>query len=130
MSGLDGIVASHILIMGSFRDPPSYLSLSAEQIAQVKRVRLTAQLYMFKPNEVRFQCRGTNPEVATVCIRYTDWWHWERNEPLRIATHGWKDIKFPSSVQKVVMELETRDAAPKKAELERIINGWFEAPGS
>jgi len=85
---------------------------------------------MFKPNEVGFQCRGTNPEVVTICIRYTDWWYWEQNEPLIIETHGWKDIKFPNSVQKVVMELETRDAAPKKAELERIINGWFEAPGS
>lgn len=52
-------------------------------------------------------------------IRYTDWWHWESNAPLRMENR-WSTVDMiPRSVEEVVLELETRYG--KKEEMEAII---------
>jgi hypothetical protein len=59
------------------------------------------------------------PKILTITFRYTDWYWWEYDRPLRML--NWPlDIKFPSSVEKLVMEFETRNG--KRHELDRILN--------
>jgi hypothetical protein len=59
------------------------------------------------------------PQMITITFRYTDWWWWEYNQPLRMR--DWPlGVHFPSSVQKLVMQFETRNG--KRQELDRILN--------
>jgi hypothetical protein len=55
-----------------------------------------------------------------ITIRYADWWWWERNEPLRISSHWIRTITFPDSLEKLTVELETRQG--KKHELDSLVS--------
>jgi hypothetical protein len=59
------------------------------------------------------------PKVLTITFRYTDWWSWETDDPLRME--NWPlGVQFPSSVETLVMEFETRNG--KRNELDQILN--------
>jgi hypothetical protein len=59
------------------------------------------------------------PKKLIITIRYTDWWYWEDNASLRIKSDWMNDIKMPRSIDRLVMEFETRKG--KKAELDTIV---------
>ncbi|KAF2705008.1 hypothetical protein K504DRAFT_440817 [Pleomassaria siparia CBS 279.74] len=115
---------------------------TGELWSNIKRVRFTAQLYGLTASNIHHRLghrddqgskiamvgKVTNPEVVTISIRYQDWWWWESDRPLSITTTGWKDIKLPDTVRKVVMELETRDSEVKRKQLDTIIDGFFKFP--
>jgi hypothetical protein len=69
--------------------------------------------------------RNAERSIATrhliITIRYTDWWWWEDNEPLHIESHWMNTVKLPDSLEKLTMELETRQG--KKAELDALVTG-------
>ena len=43
-----------------------------------------------------------------VTLRYTDWWWWEQNSPLRLDTQIMPNFQLPLSLEKFTMEFETR----------------------
>jgi hypothetical protein len=55
----------------------------------------------------------------TLTIRYTDWWWWERNEPLVFSKRTMGNLRLPSTIQEFNLELETRNG--KKAELDALL---------
>jgi hypothetical protein len=59
------------------------------------------------------------PKTLVITIRYTDWWNWESNMPLKISSKWMKDIKVPRSMEHLVVEFETRNG--KKAELDALV---------
>lgn len=54
-----------------------------------------------------------------ITIRYTDWWFWEDNQPLRIDSRWIDRLELPDTLEKLTMELETRQG--KKDELDAIV---------
>jgi hypothetical protein len=62
----------------------------------------------------------TPPRRLTITLRYTDWWDWEGNAPLRISDSWSKEFEAPDSVEEIILELETRNG--KKAELDALIS--------
>jgi hypothetical protein len=53
-------------------------------------------------------------------LRYTDWWNWEVNQPLRIQNHwATTGLRLPDTIEKVTMEFETRNG--KKGEMHQLI---------
>jgi hypothetical protein len=51
---------------------------------------------------------GLKPKVLTITFRYTDCWSWDIDDPLRME--NWPlSVQFPSSVETLVMEFETRN---------------------
>jgi hypothetical protein len=59
------------------------------------------------------------PKVLTITFRYTDWYWWEYDQPLRML--DWPlGVEFPSSVEKLAMEFETRNG--KRQELNSILD--------
>jgi hypothetical protein len=62
----------------------------------------------------------TSPRRLTITLRYTDWWYWESNAPLRIEDSWSEDFVAPASVEEIVLELETRNG--KKPELDALIS--------
>lgn len=120
---------------------PRNNTFSAAQWGRIKYVRVIPQMYAFNSIHLPgiFQTYPSNrytygsriqltPTMVTVTFRYTDWWFWEDNAPLKLGDEyhegrNWKYIKFPESVEKVVMELETREG--KKKELEHLIQRIF-----
>ncbi|KAE9989539.1 hypothetical protein EG327_002581 [Venturia inaequalis] len=62
----------------------------------------------------------TSPRRITITLRYTDWWNWEVNDPLRIKDTWAEEFKAPNTVEEIVVELETRNG--KKPELDALIS--------
>jgi hypothetical protein len=60
------------------------------------------------------------PKTLIITLRYTDWWFWEDNAPLRVDSGWMNEIKFPRSMEQLVMEFETRNG--KKEELDALIS--------
>ncbi|KAF2000663.1 hypothetical protein P154DRAFT_534442 [Amniculicola lignicola CBS 123094] len=113
-----------------FEDPKAD-KLWIQQLIKVSHARIFAQMYAFGADPIYgciFRGKQTiSPTTVTITIRYTDWWNWESNAPLSVSSlrPSLAEIFFPFSVEKLVMELETRDG--KKKELERVIvemRGW------
>lgn len=88
-------------------------------------VQVFAQMWALESGQFNRLCQQLGRERTfpvrrlTLTIRYTDWWHWESNEPLRIENR-WSAVgMIPRSVEEVILELETRHG--KKEEMEAII---------
>ena len=47
------------------------------------------------------------PKTVTVTIRHTDWWFWENDEPMRIASDWVCLPRLPDSVREVRLEFES-----------------------
>jgi hypothetical protein len=105
---------------------PMMKPLANKRVDLVSRVRIFAQMYAFQAHSM--YCAlfsfGKNlvPRKVIVTIRYTDWWNWEEDAPLSVKglrPHDITGLYWPASVEKFVLELETREG--KKKELESII---------
>ncbi|KAF2727400.1 hypothetical protein EJ04DRAFT_517272 [Polyplosphaeria fusca] len=103
--------------------------LSSKQWAAIQHINITAQLIALRESCIRqlFADRsGLAPKVVTITIRYTDWWYWENNHPLNLSGVHMRGISFPNSVERIVMQLETREG--KRKELEQVIADLFARP--
>lgn len=69
---------------------------------------------------VRYASVKTSPRRITITLRYTDWWDWELNSPLRIEDKWVQNFEAPNSVEEIIVELETRNG--KKPELDALIS--------
>lgn len=88
-----------------------------------KHVQLFSQMYALEGNQMSQFMSDLNkhlrPKRLTVTIRYTDWWNWELNQPLRIESKWIQNLKIPDSLEEWAMEFETRNG--KKAELDILV---------
>ncbi|KAF2110396.1 hypothetical protein BDV96DRAFT_651041 [Lophiotrema nucula] len=103
--------------------------LSMEQWSAIKHVHIFPQLYAFNGASIasRFGNRKDfKPSVVTITIRYADWWYWENNRKLELMNLRTHTITWPDSVEKIVMEFETREG--KRKELEHIIKEIMDDP--
>jgi hypothetical protein len=79
-------------------------------------------MYWLEPGENLFylfslpQFRLTE---LTITIRYSDWWNWEHNAPLRMQEHWLRLFKGTPGMRVLKVEYET--LSWKKAEMMRII---------
>lgn len=107
-----------------------YCSFSSFEWSKIQHVRIIPQLYTFQEQYVNAIFQGSRssllPTTITITIRYTDWYWWEHNDLLNLNPKKINPHRFslPASVNKVVMELETREG--KRKELEEVIAGIYE----
>lgn len=94
---------------------------------EVDHVRIFAQLYMLE-NGLRLSLilnmQHFHPRCMTVTVRHTDTWHWETDEPLRIASHWVRTCRFPESLQRLYVELESLER--KKDQVDNIVAQMIE----
>lgn len=93
-------------------------------------LQVFAQMYSLEWGQLadavnKASCK-TLPRRITITLRYTDWWNWEVNAPLRISNSWSQEFEAPGSVEEIVLEFETRNG--KKPELDALISnqvsGW------
>ncbi|KAE8377034.1 hypothetical protein BDV26DRAFT_264522 [Aspergillus bertholletiae] len=77
---------------------------------QPRFIRIFAQMWVLEPGD-RFQetldMPHFYPKKITLTIRYTDFWFWENDEPLRINSTWVNEIRFPESVSRFCIEFES-----------------------
>lgn len=87
-------------------------------------LQVFAQMYALEWGEltgaVRMASFQKSPRRITITLRYTDWWNWEVNSPLRIADLWAENFEAPNSVEEIILELETRNG--KKPELDALVS--------
>ncbi|KAL2798639.1 hypothetical protein BJX66DRAFT_36158 [Aspergillus keveii] len=92
-------------------------------------LHIFAQLYMLEPGSA-FQdllnIKHFAPRSVTLTLRYTDFWHWESNDPLRVDATWVKVVRFPDSVRRFVVDFESVER--RKGEVDLIVAqavaGW------
>ncbi|CEL06857.1 hypothetical protein ASPCAL10028 [Aspergillus calidoustus] len=92
-------------------------------------LHIFAQLYMLEPGSALqdlFDIEHFAPRSVTLTLRYTDFWHWERNEPLRVSATWVNRVRFPESVVRFVVDFESVER--RKGEVDCIVGqavaGW------
>ncbi|KAF2728542.1 hypothetical protein EJ04DRAFT_503932 [Polyplosphaeria fusca] len=65
----------------------------------------------------------TQPSTIIFTTRYTDWFLWEKKNPLYLDKHQMASITLPSSVTKVVMEFEMIES--RERELKQLLEDVF-----
>ncbi|OGM40784.1 hypothetical protein ABOM_011129 [Aspergillus bombycis] len=73
-------------------------------------VRIFAQLWVLEPGDRLQQTLYMLPffpRKITLTIRYTDFWFWEDDEPLRIDATWVNKVRFPHSVSRFCIEFES-----------------------
>jgi hypothetical protein len=96
------------------------LSPSAAQALQ--KVRFFTQMYWLEDGynlSSLLQTRQFSPSQLTITIRYSDWWFWEDDEPLRMDDRWLRSFNGSPGLRELRVEYETR--TPKKDEMMRII---------
>ena len=77
---------------------------------QPRFIRIFAQMWVLEPGN-RFQqtldMPHFYPKKITLTIRYTDFWFWEDDEPLRIDSTWVNNVRFPGSVSRFCIEFES-----------------------
>jgi len=80
-----------------------------------ERAQIFAQMYALEGDGGRLAralrtlaARALPPRELTLTLRYTDWWYWESNEPLRVCDAWHARARLPRCVQRLALELETR----------------------
>ncbi|KAF8186949.1 hypothetical protein K438DRAFT_1429063, partial [Mycena galopus ATCC 62051] len=102
--------------------------MTPQQRAAVHCVRFFTQLFWLERRKFQNWAVGLAVRKLTIVIRHTDWWYWERHEPLRINPphQGWAAwIESIPQLQELEFEFETIE--PKKEQLEervRVALGW------
>jgi hypothetical protein len=72
-------------------------------------------------NNILRSAEGSIPtRHLIITLRYTDWWFWENNTPLSIKSNWTRSAKLPDSLEKLTMELETRQG--NKGEMDAIVS--------
>ncbi|TID20148.1 putative oxidoreductase [Venturia nashicola] len=87
-------------------------------------LQVFAQMYSLEWGELNEAVQNASVKISprriTITLRYTDWWNWEVNSPLRIDDQWAEKFRAPNSVQEIVLELETRNG--KRPELDALIS--------
>lgn len=67
------------------------------------------------------------PKKVTVTIRHHDWWSWEEDSRLGIASQWVRDCRFPNTVQEVCVELESLQRKKDQVDwiAEEMVKGWY-----
>lgn len=84
-------------------------------------IRIFPQLYNLEPGALlqnTLDIPHFAPKVITICLRHTDWWYWEDDEPLHVCAQWVRDCRLPDSVVCLRMELES--LVRKKAQVDDI----------
>ncbi|KAJ1530130.1 hypothetical protein HK405_001778, partial [Cladochytrium tenue] len=77
---------------------------------EIEHVRVYAQMYMLEPGHELQRILNVpqfRPRCVTLTLRHTDWWFWEKDEPLHIASPFVNLCRFPASVREIRLELES-----------------------
>ncbi|KAF5507890.1 hypothetical protein CGCA056_v013516 [Colletotrichum aenigma] len=87
-----------------------FRKLTPQQSQDLKKVRFFMQMFRFENGtELHrlFHQPNFNPEKLTITIRYSDWWYWESDTPLRMK-EGWlRRFSGPPGLRELKVEYET-----------------------
>ncbi|EAW12398.1 uncharacterized protein ACLA_063670 [Aspergillus clavatus NRRL 1] len=96
----------------------------------IGRIRIFAQLWALEDGvrmEYLLNMSHFAPRSITLTIRYTDFWWWERDQPLSIQAPWVNRIRLPASVTRFAMDFESIER--RKGEIDYIANQaaetWF-----
>lgn len=96
--------------------------LTPEAVQSLQKVHFFTQMYWLEDQDELpqlFAMPEFRPTELTITIRYSDWWDWEHDEPLRM-NDGWlRD--FEGNPELRVFRIEYETLAHKKEEMMRII---------
>ncbi|KAJ0413827.1 hypothetical protein BJY00DRAFT_319391 [Aspergillus carlsbadensis] len=92
-------------------------------------LRIFAQLYILErvaALQDLLDVAHSTPRAVSLTLRYADFWHWERNEPLRVAGTWVNRVRFPESVQRVVVDFESLERRKDEVDLivGQAVRGW------
>ncbi|RDW61148.1 uncharacterized protein DSM5745_10646 [Aspergillus mulundensis] len=93
-----------------------------EEKVRMGDVRVFAQMYLLEPGTLLqnvFDTRGLCPKRVHLTLRYTDFWHWEMNERLRIGGDWVRRVRFPDSVRSFVVDFESLER--RKGEIDILV---------
>jgi hypothetical protein len=98
----------------------------------VTHIHIFAQMFALRDGFDKLFASPTampfTPLRLTLTLRYTDWWNWERNDPIHPFIHDRsldiRNIVVPSSVTQMTVEFEQIDA--KVAQLDAVISDLFQ----
>lgn len=97
----------------AFCDNPSqyFQHFTEEQKAAVNQVHLFTQLFWLEGSPFRNFCniQDIRPQYLKITIRHTDWWFWESNTPLRMASQWMDNLKNLDKLHIFDLELETME---------------------
>ncbi|KAL3300617.1 hypothetical protein RB213_002216 [Colletotrichum asianum] len=100
-----------------------FRKLTPQQSQDLKKVRFFMQMFRFENGtELHrlFHQPNFNPEKLTITIRYSDWWYWESDTPLRMKEDWLRRFSGPAGLRELRVEYETitrkRDAMMKIVE--------------
>ncbi|KAI8174476.1 hypothetical protein K4K51_008772 [Colletotrichum sp. SAR 10_75] len=100
-----------------------FRKLTPQQSQDLKKVRFFMQMFRFENGtELHrlFHQPNFNPEKLTITIRYSDWWYWESDTPLRMKEDWLRRFSGPPGLKELKVEYETitrkRDAMMKIVE--------------
>ncbi|KAL2836804.1 hypothetical protein BJX68DRAFT_259804 [Aspergillus pseudodeflectus] len=101
----------------------------SEMLMHTGPLHIFAQLYMLEPGSALqdlFDIEHFAPRSVTLTLRYTDFWHWERNEPLRVSATWVNRVRVPESVTRFVVDFESVER--RRGEVDCIVGqavaGW------
>ncbi|KAI9704609.1 MAG: hypothetical protein M1820_005522 [Bogoriella megaspora] len=97
-------------------------ALKPKNVEQLISVRFFTQMYWLEGGDNLnriFSWPNFRPEKLTITIRYSDWWFWEDNEPLRMSDNWLRYFRAPPSLRTLVLEYET--LTWKKSQMNPII---------
>ncbi|KZL73946.1 hypothetical protein CT0861_12943 [Colletotrichum tofieldiae] len=99
-----------------------FLDLTPQQSRDLQRVRFFTQMYWLEGGDNLlwlFSQPQFRPETLTVTVRYSDWWFWETDEPLRMAEDWLRGFRGPTGLRELRVEYET--LAAKRDEMMSIV---------
>ncbi|KAH7393779.1 hypothetical protein DE146DRAFT_737499 [Phaeosphaeria sp. MPI-PUGE-AT-0046c] len=97
-------------------------ALSPQAAEALQKVRFFTQLYWLENGHgmrQMFRMPTFRPASLTITIRYSDWWWWENDEPLRMDESWLKEFVGTPGLRELRVEYETR--VPKKGEMMSIV---------
>ncbi|KAF9880810.1 hypothetical protein CkaCkLH20_01852 [Colletotrichum karsti] len=92
------------------------------------KVRLFMQMFKLEDGNCLaslFRQPNFRPETLTITIRYSDWWYWESDTPLRMSEDWLGKFDAPKGLRVLRVEYET--LSRKKEEMMKIVRrnkGW------
>ncbi|KAF4912658.1 hypothetical protein CGCF415_v003688 [Colletotrichum fructicola] len=87
-----------------------FRKLTPQQSQDLKKVRFFMQMFRFENGtELHrlFHQPNFNPEKLTITIRYSDWWYWESDTPLRMKEDWLRRFSGPPGLRELKVEYET-----------------------
>ncbi|KAL6705556.1 hypothetical protein ACN47E_006673 [Coniothyrium glycines] len=99
-----------------------FSKLTPDMVDKLQKVRFFTQMYWLEGGaNLRMVLRQKNfrPSTLTITIRYSDWWYWETNAPLRMRT-DWLE-NFMGSVGLKELRVEYETLSWKREEMMKII---------